>query len=166
MNTYTPSWEGPQTRELIERFPLQLVSTHPRYSFHTHADGKDSATNDIKDHRMLVDGYYYWILRVSPQDAEARGLVHRDLVKMFNERGAVICAVDVSPLMCAGVLKTWESCADLDLIEDGEGTLVDRAGCVNILTPARTQARGTDAIAPNSCLVEIEKWSLAEAEIS
>jgi trimethylamine-N-oxide reductase (cytochrome c) len=84
---------------------------------------------------------------------------------MFNDRGAVICAIDVSPLLCPGVIKAWESCADLDLIEDGEGTLVDRAGCVNILTPARTQTRGTDAIAPNSCLVEIEKWSLAEAEI-
>ncbi len=166
LNKYTPSWEGPQTQALIERFPLQLVSTHPRYSFHTHADAKDSATNDIKDHRMLVDGYYYWILRVSTQDAEARGLVHRDLVKMFNERGAVICAIDVSPLMCTGVLKSWESCADIDLIEDGEGTLVDRAGCVNILTPSRTQARGTDAIAPNSCLVEIEKWSFAEVKVS
>ena len=39
---------------------------HPRYTFHTHNDAKDSWTNEIKDHRVLhPDGRYYWIMRLS-----------------------------------------------------------------------------------------------------
>ena len=34
-------------------------------SFHTLGDGKDSVINDIRDHRVLIDGYYYWIARIS-----------------------------------------------------------------------------------------------------
>ncbi|MGB9860648.1 MAG: molybdopterin-dependent oxidoreductase, partial [Moorellaceae bacterium] len=30
---YIPSWEGPHTEELLARYPLQLISPHPRYSF-------------------------------------------------------------------------------------------------------------------------------------
>ena len=36
-------------------------------------DGKDTWINDIKDHRVLIDGYYYWIIRINSKDAaEAR----------------------------------------------------------------------------------------------
>ncbi len=51
MSSYIPSWEGPHSTELYERFPLQLISPHPRYSFHTMGDGKDSSINDIEEHR-------------------------------------------------------------------------------------------------------------------
>jgi len=46
MTKYIPSWEGHHTTELYKRYPLQLISPHPRYSFHTMGDGKDSITND------------------------------------------------------------------------------------------------------------------------
>ncbi|HJV00704.1 MAG TPA: molybdopterin-dependent oxidoreductase, partial [Burkholderiaceae bacterium] len=47
LNRYVPSWEGLQTRELVARFPLQMVSSHSRYSFHTHHDGKDGFLNAL-----------------------------------------------------------------------------------------------------------------------
>lgn len=155
LNRYIPSWEGPGSA-IAERYPLQLVSSHPRYSFHTHADGKGSYINDICDHRILVDGHYYWILRISPEDASARKIRQHDLVKVFNERGAVICAADVSSLIARGVVKAHESSASFEPIFRS-GSLVDRGGCMNVLTPSRTQVPNTDAIAPNSCLVEVEK---------
>ena len=96
---YVPAWEGPHATELYPRYPLHLVSPHPRFTFHTMSDGKDSTINDIKDHRVLMDGYYYWIVRINRRDAAARGIGQNDLVKIFNDRGAVICAAQVTERM-------------------------------------------------------------------
>jgi hypothetical protein len=49
MTRYIPSWEGHHTGELYEKSPLQLISPHPRFSFHTMGDGKDSVINDVPD---------------------------------------------------------------------------------------------------------------------
>jgi len=157
LNRYIPAWEGPHTAGLVERFPLQMIATHSRYSFHTNVDGKGSFTNDIEDHRTLVDGHYYWLLRMNADDAAARGIKHRELVKVFNERGAVICAADVSSMLAPKVVKSFESSAEYEPIEvDGE--IVDIGGCMNTLTPSRPQMKGTSSMSPNSCLVQVEKW--------
>ena len=74
MTKYIPSWEGHHTTELYAKYPLQMISPHPRYSFHTVGDGKDSSINDVKNHRMLIDGYFYWIIRINSKDAQARGI--------------------------------------------------------------------------------------------
>ena len=99
LNRYMPSWEGLRAAELVERYPLQMIATHSRYSFHTYADGKNSAVSQVEDHRALIAGHRFWLLRLNPADAAARGIGHRDLVKIFNDRGAVICAADISPLV-------------------------------------------------------------------
>jgi molybdopterin guanine dinucleotide-containing S/N-oxide reductase-like protein len=159
LNRYIPAWEGRHSAHLMQEYPLQIVSSHPRYSFHTQADGKNSPIVDIEDHRVTVEGYAYWVIRMNSADAEARGLTQHCLVKVFNERAAVICAVDISPLVARGAIKTFESSAEFDFIEDADGKVVDRGGCINLLTPSRTQATGTSAIAPNSCLVQVERWN-------
>ena len=89
---YEPSWEGPHSGAMFERYPLQLLTPHSKYSFHTQGDGKDSFLLNIADHRVNVDGYYYWVLRLNAEDAAARGIKKHDLVKVYNDRGAVICA--------------------------------------------------------------------------
>jgi anaerobic selenocysteine-containing dehydrogenase len=159
LNRYMASWEGPSTQDLVQRFPLQLVTVHPRYSFHTYGDGKESSISDLSEHRVLVDGYRYWVLRMNTHDAEQRGLRQHDLVKVHNGRGAVICAVDVSEATMPGVVRANESCAEFDPIETAEGP-VDRGGCLNLLTPARSMSKTADGISPNSCLVEVSKWKL------
>jgi trimethylamine-N-oxide reductase (cytochrome c) len=106
---------------------------------------------------VQVGGYDYWVLRMSAQDAAARGISHHDLVRVHNHRGAVICAADVSPLIAPGVVKTYQASAKFDPVEDGE-RITDRGGCLNILTPRRPQIQGTEGMASNSCLVEVERW--------
>ena len=76
---YMESWEGHHTKELYEKYPLAMVSPHPRFTFHTMGDGKGAWSNEIKDHRVLVDGHYYWIMRLNAQDAAARGIEDGDL---------------------------------------------------------------------------------------
>ena len=73
MTKYIPAWEGHHTTELYDRYPLQLITPHPRYSFHTMGDGKQSWLNEIRDHRVCIDGYYYWIVRINSKDATGRG---------------------------------------------------------------------------------------------
>jgi molybdopterin guanine dinucleotide-containing S/N-oxide reductase-like protein len=158
VNRYIPPWEGPGSPDAYAKFPLQLITSHPAYSFHTFGDGKSTFVNDIQDHRVLVDGRYYWVLRIGGEDAKRRGLAQHDLVRVFNDRGAVICAVDITPLLTPGVVKAFESCAVYDEIQTPEGT-VDRGGCLNLLTPQRVMSKTSDGIAPNSCLVEVSKWN-------
>ena len=52
--TYRQAWEGHHSADLFGRYPLQLISPHPRFTFHTMSDGKDSTIQDVKDHRVLV----------------------------------------------------------------------------------------------------------------
>jgi len=120
-------------------------------------DGKDSWINDIKDHRVLIDDYYYWIVRINPKDAEARGIKENDLVKVFNDRGAVICAAQVTERVRPGTVHSYEGSAVYDPVGE-PGISTDRGGCMNILTPSRPIITKSHSIAANSCLVQIERW--------
>jgi anaerobic selenocysteine-containing dehydrogenase len=158
--TYRESWEGPATAELLARYPLQLMSPHARYSFHTHHDGKHGVLNEIPDHRVSVGGHYYWIARLNPVDAEARGVRDGDLVRLYNGRGGVICAAHLSERVRPGVVHSYESSAVYEPL-GAPGYSDDRGGCVNLLTPRRTMIERSHAMAAGSCLVEVEKWSPA-----
>lgn len=153
---YLPSWEGPRSADYA-RYPLQLISPHSRFSYHTMCDGKDSSVNDIEEHRVLVDGYYYWVLRMNAEDAAERGLAMHDLVRVYNDRGAVVCAVRVTQRLPRGAVHAYESSAVYDPIGE-PGYSVDRGGCVNQLTPKRSIAKKVTGTAANSCLVQVERW--------
>ncbi|MCJ7596076.1 MAG: molybdopterin-dependent oxidoreductase [Desulfobacterales bacterium] len=154
---YIPAWEGHHTKELYEKYPLQLISPHPRFSFHTMGDGKDSFVNDITDHRTLIDGRYYWIVRIHSKDASDRAIKENDLVKVFNDRGAVICAAQVTERIRPGTVHSYEGSANYDPAgEPGESP--DLGGCINLLTSKRFIIEKSHSMASNSCLVQIEKW--------
>ena len=158
LNRYIPSWEGPRAEELYRKYPLQLITPHARYSFHTMADAKDSVVNDIKDHRVLIGGYYYWLVRINPDDARQRGIAMHDVVKVYNGRGGVLCAADVTAAIAPGVVLSAASCASYDPLDE-PGESIDRGGCMNLLTPSRKQIAKSDGMAAMSCLVQIEKWN-------
>jgi len=90
-------------------------------------------------------------------DARERGIRHGELVKVWNERGAVICAADISPMVARGTVKSFESSAEYQMIEVA-CERVEIGGCMNTLTPSRSQSQGTSSMAPNSCLVQAEAW--------
>lgn len=150
------SWEGIHTTHLVNKYPLQLISPHPRFSFHTMGDAKGSWINEIKDHRIAIDGYDYWIIRINPKDAHERGIEDGDLVQAFNDRGSVILAAQLSERVPPGIVHSYESCAEYDPVGI-PGESADRAGCVNILTPGRYMGKNACGMAPNSCLIEIKR---------
>jgi trimethylamine-N-oxide reductase (cytochrome c) len=154
---YRPSWEGHHSTELLRRFPLQLISPHPRYSFHTMFDAKEGTVNDVKDHRMRIDGYDHWIVRLNPGDAAARGIATGDLVEIFNDRGAVICAAQCTERLPPGTVHSYYGSARYEPLGE-PGRSPDRAGCINLLTPSRPIVSRSHSSAPNSCLVQIRPW--------
>ena len=155
---FIPSWEGHHTAELYGAYPLQLISPQPRFSFHTMGDAKDSWVNDVKDHRVRKDdGHSYWLIRLTPTDAQARGIADGDLVRAFNERGSVILCAQLTERLAPGTVHAYESCADY--LPMGEpGASPDRAGCINILTSKRFITPTSTGMANDSCLIEVEKW--------
>jgi len=134
-----------------------LLTPHSKYSFHTQGDGKDSFLLNIEDHRVNVDGYYYWIIRLNAEDGAERGIKKHDLVKVYNDRGAVICAALPTQRLPRGVCHGYESSAVYDPMGE-PGKSVDRGGCLNLLTPERSQTKSTHALAGANSLVEIEPW--------
>jgi trimethylamine-N-oxide reductase (cytochrome c) len=158
---YVPAWEGPHATELYAKYPLHLISPHPRFTFHTQSDGKDSTINDVKDHRVLIDGQYYWIVRINRRDARERGIEENDLVKAFNDRGAVICAAQLTERVPPGMVHSYEASAVYDPVGE-PGHSADRGGCINQLTPSRMMIKKSHSMAPCSCLVEVEKWNSEE----
>ena len=158
---YIPSWEGHHTADLFTKYPLHLISPHPRFSFHTMGDGKDSIVNDVKDHRVLIDGYYYWIVRINSLDAQSRGLANHGLVRIFNDRGQVICAAQVTERVPPGTVHAYESAAIYEPL-GSPGDSPDKGGCVNTLTSSRPIIRKSHSHAANSCLVQIEAWQAKE----
>jgi len=157
MARYIPSWEGYQS-ELARKYPLQLISPHPRSSFHTHHDTHVEWLEEIPNNRIYKNGYYYHTVRIHPVDAEARGIKNSDIVRMYNDRGSVLGAAQVTERMRPGVIHSYTSSSKYDPLEPGRPYSTDRAGCVNLLTSRQTLSRNVAGMAPNSCLIEIAKW--------
>jgi trimethylamine-N-oxide reductase (cytochrome c) len=155
---FIPSWEGHHTTELYDKYPLQMVSPHPRFSFHTMGDSKGSWLNEVKDHRVLKDdGHYYYVMRLNAKDAAARGVADGDLIRAFNDRGEVILCAQVTERLAPGTVHAYESCADyIPLGKPGESA--DIAGCINLLTNKRFITPTSTAMSNNSCLIQVEKW--------
>ena len=153
---WIPSWEGKES-ELYEKYRLQLISPHPRFSFHTHYDNHTHWLNEIPGHRIQKGGYAWWPVRINPDDAASRGVKDGDIVELYNDRGSVLGCAVVTERVPKGVIHSYGCSARYDPIDDSDKA-PDRAGCVNILTPARMVSKRVPGMAPNSCLCELRVW--------
>jgi molybdopterin guanine dinucleotide-containing S/N-oxide reductase-like protein len=154
---HIPSWEGYRS-DLYKKYPLQLISPHPRFSFHTHYDKHSAWLNEIPTHRIIKNGYAWWPARVHPTDAAKRDIRNGDIIKLYNDRGGVLCIAVVTERVMPGIVHSYASSANYDPLEPGKANSIDRGGCVNILTPSRMLSKHAPGMAPNSCLIEIVRW--------
>ena len=157
---YLESWEGHHTTGLVRQVPAADDLARTRASASTPwATAKGSWLNDVKDHRVLHDdGHYYWIMRVNTEDAAARGIADGDLIRAFNDRGSVILAAQVTERVPSGHGALLRELRRLPADRARRASRPTRAGCVNILTSKRYITPTSTAMAPNSCLVQVEKW--------
>lgn len=151
---HIPSWEG-HTSPMADRYPLQLIAPHSRYTFHTQGENV-SWIRSIPLHRVHKDGYDYWPIQIHPADAEPRGIQHGDLVKAFNDRGAVILIARVTERVRPGTVLS-ATAGGYDPMEPGKVGSVDRGGAVNLLIPSRMMSANASGMVTQA-LVQIEKW--------
>ncbi len=159
MPRYIPSWEG-LTSELAKKYPLQLVSPHARFSYHTHYDKHCPWLGEIPGHRILKNNYYWQTVRIHPSDAEARGIKSGDTIKLYNDRGVVLGVAQVTERIRPGVVHSYASSGKYDPLEPGKVGSVDKGGCVNLLSSSQLMSKNAPGMAPNSVLVEISKWEV------
>ena len=147
-----PVWLPPQEwlgAPDAARFPLHLLTTQPETRLHGQLDpGRVAAESKIAGREPI---------RMNPADAAARGLDDRAVVRVHNDRGAVLAGLivtaDVRPGVVAMATGAWW---DPQLVA-GEAICVH--GNPNVLTPDRGTSALGQGCSAQSCLVEVSAWA-------
>jgi len=146
--------------ERAKMFPLLMMSNHGRWRVHAQCDDiswtREALTCKVKG----PDGYMYEPLWIHPSTAEKRGIKSGDIVKSYNERGAVLGGALVWERMMPGVVY-MDHGARVDWIIPGE---LDRGGAINLVTPGGIISKNCVGMATSGFLVEVEKVTLAQME--
>jgi molybdopterin guanine dinucleotide-containing S/N-oxide reductase-like protein len=151
---YLPSWEGLDS-PIVEKYPLQLIVPHARYTYHTE-DENISWIRAIPLHRVHKYGYDYWPIQIHPSDAEPRGIKNDDLVRAYNDRGAVILIAKVTEKVRPGTVLSVTA-GGYDPVKPGKIGSVDMGGAVNLLMPPRIMSANAPGQVTQG-LIQIAKW--------
>jgi anaerobic dimethyl sulfoxide reductase subunit A len=119
-----PTWVPPFRED--GRYPLKLLTPKSR-----------ARTHSIHSNQPLlgrVDRDDVWL---HPTDAHARGIRQGDLVRVFNDRGAVMLPARVTDRIAPGAVSIKEGAW---FTPDADGT--DVRGCANVLTDDRSAPCG------------------------
>ncbi len=143
-----------------KKYPLLCMSNHPRWRLHAQCDDiswtREAETGKIKG----MDGYMYEPVWLNPLEAEKRGIKTGDIVKVFNERGIVLCGAYVTERLMANVAYVDHG-ARCDWIKMGE---IDRGGAINLISPIGTTSKNAPGQATSGYLVEVEKLDMAQMQ--
>jgi molybdopterin guanine dinucleotide-containing S/N-oxide reductase-like protein len=141
-----------------KEFPLLVISNHPRWRVHSQHDDmtwlREIHTCKVKG----PDGYYYEPLWIHPSDAESRHIADGDVVRIYNERGAVLAGAWVTERIRPGAVYIDHG-ARWDPIAPG---VLDRGGAINTITPHNTTSKNAAGMVCSGFLVEIELAHLDE----
>jgi molybdopterin guanine dinucleotide-containing S/N-oxide reductase-like protein len=141
-------------------FPLLLMSNHGRWRVHSQCDDipwtRETLTCKVKG----WDGYLYEPLWIHPSDAAKRGIKNGDIIKVFNERGIVLCGALVWERIMSGVVYVDHG-ARTDFIIPGK---LDRGGAINLISPIGLTSQNCVGQATSGYLVEVHKVSSEEME--
>jgi molybdopterin guanine dinucleotide-containing S/N-oxide reductase-like protein len=144
--------------ERAKQYPLLVVSNHPRWRVHANHDDL-SWVREIPTCKVMgSDGYKYEPLWINPSDAAARGINNSDVVKVYNERGAVLGGAYVTERIVPGAVY-MDHGARYDPIIPGE---LDRGGAINTITPHNTTSKNATGMVSSAFLAEVEKVDLDE----
>ncbi|MEM2868147.1 MAG: molybdopterin-dependent oxidoreductase [Candidatus Bathyarchaeia archaeon] len=155
---YGESWQESLQHPRAKKYPFLLVSNHPRWRMHAQLDYavwlREIPTCKVKG----PDGYFYEPVWINPIDAEKLGVKDGDIVKIYNERGTVLCGVRVTERIMPGVVYVEHGArADIISLEDK----IDRGGAINLIAP-HEGGKNTALMVVSGYLVAVEKADLEE----
>jgi len=92
-------------------------------------------------------------------DADKRGIKAGDIIKIWNDRGTVLCITTITDRIIPGVVHSYESGGGFNPQGDpGDPKTVDKSGTMNLLTSSHPLSKNCYGMAPGSCLVQVQKW--------
>jgi trimethylamine-N-oxide reductase (cytochrome c) len=159
---WIPYGESHQESLLLERakkYPLLCQSNHPRWRVHAQLDDINWFHEIVTGKVRGPDGYLYEPVWIHPSEAEKRGIKNGDIVKVFNERGIVLCGAYVTERIRPCVAYVDHG-ARYDPIVPGE---IDRGGAINTITPHKGTSRNCrGGMVVSGFLVEVAPANLDE----
>ncbi|MCD8017430.1 MAG: molybdopterin-dependent oxidoreductase [Oscillospiraceae bacterium] len=157
---YKDAWEGHKSLS-ADKYPYGMISPHPRFDYHTHYNLHAVWLWEIPENRHYINGNPYLVCRINPKVAAQKGIKDGDIVRLFNDRGSVLCAARVTRRVNKETIHAYTSSGIYNPIEYGERESWDKGGSVNLLVPGRLMGEYIPAMVPNSCNIDVE---LAEAD--
>jgi biotin/methionine sulfoxide reductase len=155
-----PVWREPAEwlgGESASRHPLHMISNQPRTRLHGQLDnGRVSRDDKIRGREPV------WI---NPLDAALRGLIDGDIVRVFNDRGALLAGVRVTHEVRPGVVQLATG-AWYDPEDAARDNSLDKHGNPNVLTIDKGTSRLGQGPIAHTALVEIERFDDALPEIT
>jgi trimethylamine-N-oxide reductase (cytochrome c) len=141
--------------ERAAMFPLLLMSNHGRWRVHAQCDDitwtREAPTCKVTG----PDGYKYEPVWINPKDAAKRDIKDGDIVKVFNERGIVLCGARVWERVMPGVVYVDHGARHDPIIPHK----VDRGGAINTIAPIGISSKNAVGEATSGYLVDVQKAS-------
>jgi biotin/methionine sulfoxide reductase len=133
-----------------QRYPLHLLTTQPSTRLHSQMDmSQVSQQSKIAGREPL---------RINSADAAQRGIRAGDVVRVFNDRGALLAGAVLSDDLRPGVVQISTG-AWYDPLEPGEIGSLDKHGNPNVLTLDKGTSRLAQGPSAQTALVEVEKYA-------
>jgi len=136
-----------------KKYPLLIVSNHGRWRMHAQCDdiiwNREMETMKVKG----PDGYLYEPCWISPGEAKKRDIRTGDIIKVYNDRGIVLCGAYVTERVIERECYVDHG-ARLDPIIPG---WLDRGGAINTISPLSNTSANATGMATSGYLVEVEK---------
>ena len=146
---YEPfEWIGsPKAR----KFPLHLLTPHPRYRLHSQYNQCGSLTDiyNVAGHEPVI---------INSEDARVRKIKHGDVVRVFNDIGQVLAGAfvtdDIRPSVTAIHEGGW-----YDPENRGDPDSLCKHGHANALVKDKPTSSLSQSCNANTALVQIEKYT-------
>jgi len=141
-----PEWLGSSA---AARFPLHLIANQPASRLHSQlGHGRVSAASEVAGREPI---------RLHLTDASSRGISDGDIVRVFNDRGAVLAGAVVSDDVRPGVVHLATG-AGYDPLDPSADHPMCVHGNPNVLISDRGTSRLTQGCSGQHALVQIERF--------